>query len=731
MCWRATRGSFRTGPSLHGGSYEQRGTTPAPSVRSWATVSGRAPGSTDLPRVGAAVMIGQLPAMAATTHVGRQASGVRVRMAAVRYPVDFDIRHLDQLSGPLLTGIIELVWNSVDADAHHIDVRIHTDELTGVREVEVVDDGHGFDQREAHDGFLTLGSSAKAGGARSRIEGRPMHGSKGQGRFQLFRHGGVARWHSVTETEDGERAAVRVTLRHGDDAIEIEDVAAADAPVGTRVTISDFGEAPVGLQTPGVADRLLSQFALCIDEHQIAIVYDGQPIDPAAVREASDELVVPAPDGGDPLGMTVVQWSRRIGKQDIYLCDGQGSTLERVPSNVVAPPTVNFTAYLRWDGFTKHVDRLVLSDFADGELGAALAAARRKLEGHFESVGVQRRRRVIADWRREGVYPYEASARAGHADPARDTFDLIALEAAETINKGPKPSRRLSLRLLQEALERNPTHIHIVLDEVLRLPSERLDELVQLLERTQLSSIIKTSRSVADRLDFLEALAQLTCDPEISTDVLERQHLHRILENETWVFGEEYGLACSEAGLTQVLERHVACLGRTLISPEPVRGPDGKMGRVDLMMSQAVEHSDDTVEHLVVELKRPNVKIGSKELQQVKDYAFAVADDIRFKSSNVKWEFWAVSTDVSDQVDRERRQRNRAHGLVADNDEMRIWVKTWAEVLASATHRMKYVQRQIGVASNSADAFRYLHRVHADRLPDGIGTSQVQDATMA
>ncbi|WP_329121654.1 hypothetical protein [Streptomyces sp. NBC_01465] len=44
--------------------------------------------------------------------------------------------------------------------------------------------------------------------------------------------------------------------------------------------------------------------------------------------------------------------------------------------------------------------------------------------------------------------------------------------------------------------------------------------------------------------------------------VLERTGLHHLLENECWVFGEEYALHASDRSLTEVLKQHCALLGR-------------------------------------------------------------------------------------------------------------------------------------------------------------------------
>ncbi len=638
----------------------------------------------------------------------------------MRYPVEFDARHLEHLSGPLLTGVIELLWNSIDADATNIKVVLRDNGLTGISEVEVIDDGHGIDLETARETFLPLGRSWKVAGARSKTLQRTTHGQKGHGRFRLFRHGGIARWRSVAQVGDALQA-VEITIRTGDGEIEINEIELApDATVGTSVLLFNFDSLPQGLKGKDARDRLLGTFVLPIEQHGLAITYDDKRLNPDLVREGQEDLK-PVVTPAGPLPLNVIRWTRQIGKQDLFLCDAEGAVLEKVPSEVAAPG-IHFSAYVRWDGFADHLANVSVVDLDSGDLGRVVRATREGLADHFGELAEQRQRQVIAEWRKEGVYPFKGTPASPGEQAARDTFDVVSIEAAETVNKAPKASRKLSLRLLRETLERNPGHVHQILGEVLSLPEERLADLSRLLERTQLSKIISTSRSIADRLDFLAGLWDLTCDTDISGDVLERLHLHLILEDESWVFGEEYGLAASEYGLTKLLQKHVELLGREEINPTPVRGNDGKIQRVDLMLAQAVPHTDNRREHLVIELKRPNVPIGPKELQQVKEYALTVAQDDRFDTAHTNWEFWAVSTSVKGTVETDRRQSGKPFGLVSDDAEnrVRIWVKKWSEIIQDADHRLKYVRDQLGVSTDQQNALEYLRRVHADKLPDSL-----------
>ena len=78
--------------------------------------------------------------------------------------VSVDVRedHLDGLSkGDPITGITQLVWNSIDAEAGDIRIVVVENGLGGIVEVRVEDDGHGMTHAEAVDFFSHLGGSWK------------------------------------------------------------------------------------------------------------------------------------------------------------------------------------------------------------------------------------------------------------------------------------------------------------------------------------------------------------------------------------------------------------------------------------------------------------------------------------------------------------------------------------------------------------------------------------------
>ena len=102
-----------------------------------------------------------------------------------------------------------------------------------------------------------------------------------------------------------------------------------------------------------------------------------------------------------------------------------------------------------------------------------------------------------------------------------------------------------------------------------------------------------------------------------------------------------------------------------MIIDKPVKRIDDKVGIVDLMLSRSIprNHSNE-LEHLVVELKAPKVKIGEQEIQQIKRYAFAVAKDERFKGLDTQWHFWVLSNDIDDFAEMELSQERYEEGVI-------------------------------------------------------------------
>lgn len=640
-----------------------------------------------------------------------------------RVPVKVEGDHLERLVRPSLRrALSELIWNSVDADASAIEISITENDLGGVDQVEISDDGLGMTHESAVHDFGLLGGSWKRSAQFTRTKKRLLHGKEGQGRWRAFGLGDRVRWFSVAEI-DGSRKLTEITgLRNVLSEFDVVDAGDTDKPRGTTAIIDNLHASEVNRLLDGsLSDELAAEFALYLEEYpDVILSLGGTPISPTELQADRTDYEVPSDSYGNAT-LTVIEWKRPFDRA-LYLCDPNGIALAHIPPGIQAPG-FDFTAYLRWEGFRAHESILMLADLGAPEITPIIEDAKEVLRAHFKERASLVRRAVITEWKAQDVYPFEGDAATPVEQVKRDLFEVVALSASDAINNAEVESRKLSLGLLKVAIEESPSSVRRVLGEVLHLPKDKLDELTLLLDRTSLAAIISSAKIVADRLDFLHSLEVLLFEPENKAALLERRQLHRIVAEETWIFGEEFALAVDDQSLSQVLHKHRELLGRDDVAAdvdEKVLDLDGHKAIVDLMLARAIPQSKNQREHLVVELKRPSVKVGDEELTQIRKYAFAVAADERFSKTETQWEFWVVSNELTPYAELEANQTDRPRGLVHDQNGVRIWVKTWAEIIEECAHRLKFVQERLDYSSTRDHAIAYLRETHDRYLPDPL-----------
>ena len=619
-----------------------------------------------------------------------------------RFVVQVDVDQFDRLARPTqpLAGIAELIWNALDAEAEVITVSIGRTDLEGVETVQLADDGHGMTHDEAVRDFRKLGGSWKKMSPSSKNGKRPLHGKEGAGRFRAFAVGATVEWSSIAETFDGslQRTIVTGTLDSSEFTVsDPEPIASGNA--GTVVRITRPREHAHRLLADAAQQWLVTRFAVYLIKFpSVTVTFDGTPLDPMTILEDQREIPLDEALGGDhgtPV-LRFLQWKleAKTIEPSLVLCDGDGVALHEITDRIESAPGVRYTAYLVWPGFTHHANELLLGEFGHPVLVPIIDAAREAIRGVLDELVSHRRAEQIERWKAQKVYPYSGPATTPAEAQERRVFDVVASTAASAVATEPKAAK-LSLRLIKEALGQPPGALHRVLKEVLDLTPQQLADFDHLLERTTLASIIYLNKTVADRLQFIHDLENILFDLDKKNRLLERTELHRILANgKTWVFGETYTLAVDDQGLTKVLETHYALLGSDESVDAPVTDTEGHTRIVDLMLSKAAFFADRR-EHLVVELKRPSVRLSQTELGQITNYAVAVSRDERFRTSKVTWEFWLLGDDIDEVVEELSNKPGQPPGLYTEGGNYRVWVRRWAEVLEENRRRLHFYREHL------------------------------------
>jgi hypothetical protein len=122
---------------------------------------------------------------------------------------------------------------------------------------------------------------------------------------------------------------------------------------------------------------------------------------------------------------------------------------------------------------------------------------------------------------------------------------------------------------------------------------------------------------------------------------------------------------------------------------------------------------DEEHEYLIVELKAPSVKIGPEETAQLRSYAYPIQDDERFRNVRVRWEFWVVSTDMTDYAVKEVTSSDRPFGMLDRKENCSIWIKTWSQILNDCRSRLRLFEKELNYNADKDDSLALLRSTYA------------------
>src|SRR5262249_32813319 len=96
------------------------------------------------------------------------------------------------------------------------------------------------------------------------------------------------------------------------------------------------------------------------------------------------------------------------------------------------------------------------------------------------------------------------------------------------------------------------------------------------------------------------------------------------------------------------------------------------------------------------------------------------------------WDFWLLCNDYDDYVNAQAHQQGRPAGMVLQTDKplnVRVWVKTWAEVLNENRARLRFIESQLGYSPDHQQALEALKQRFASLFTGGDVDSAADAAT--
>lgn len=249
------------------------------------------------------------------------------------------------------------------------------------------------------------------------------------------------------------------------------------------------------------------------------------------------------------------------------------------------------------------------------------------------------------------------------------------------------------LNLLLSSEERE--NILTVIDEIVKLDSEQRKEFADILKKTKLENIINTIRFIEGRYRVIEILKTIIYDLDKFTN--ERDHIQKIIENNYWIFGEQYNLASADRTMHYSLSRYNYLLYGAKSETEKLPEEIDAERRMDIFLcsSRKVETSFETTleENIVVELKAPKIVLSKNVYRQIEDYMEYIRSHPQFNSYLRRWKFIAVCKTVDDYIKNlyASFEDKGKPGLIHKSNNYEIYAMTWDDIFNSFELRHSFL----------------------------------------
>lgn len=247
--------------------------------------------------------------------------------------------------------------------------------------------------------------------------------------------------------------------------------------------------------------------------------------------------------------------------------------------------------------------------------------------------------------------------------------------------------------------------IKTILEQLLELSEDEKEDLLDILKRTTFSNIIKTIKEIDHRLEVIAKLKFLISEHEKET--LEVKHLQKILDENFWLFGEQFRLFSStEGALKNVLIKYAKEV-LEIKDPELESNPNGE---VDLFLTKTESIGEGIQKNIVVELKRASKLLTEgKEYNQINDYRKKILEQNVCNGENQYWEFYLIGKNydrgINELIQNAKQHGEKEKGLsFSINDgRIKIYVRKWSDILeVEWGTKMKYLKEALQAQAKKA-----------------------------
>ena len=620
-------------------------------------------------------------------------------------------------------ALCEYIWNGFEANATKVCVEYKTNECDGIDTISIIDNGLGISfnsLEETFGAFLASNKNALSFRLKSK-------NNKGKGRFSFTCFASLAHWHTSFTDSDG--IIKEFTIDLSDDnkqKIDYSETNICDnKKTGTTVTFFNIKDLLLpDLSFDSLQNTFLNEFAwyLYLNRHNKTELWvNGQKVDYENLinTELSEAKIIKIDKYEFEISLII--WNNKIKeKYRSYYFDSK-NTVKGIDTTSFNRNTVDFShsVFVKSSYFDER-DLFSLFDqtsdlnlFYNQEEQSILKALKKEIQLFIETkMGVfmslkadQEIKKMIEERKTFPSFPDDDYGELRKKDLINVTKGIYKVEPRIFYKlKDVQEKSLLSfLNLLLSSEERE--NVLTVIDEIVKLNHTQRKELADILKKTKLENIIESTKFIENRYRVIETLKHIVFELEKYAN--ERDHIQKIIENNYWIFGEQYNLATSDQTLYKSLEEYNYILYGAKDATAKLSEEEEANRRMDIFLCSSrrdtTSMETQIEENIVVELKAPKIKLNKKVYRQIDDYMDSIRSKPQFNSTYRQWKFIAVCKSVDDYIKSlysSFKDKNK-HGLVHQNDNYEIYAFTWDDVFKSFDLRHSFILDKLKYNKNS------------------------------
>lgn len=601
----------------------------------------------------------------------------------------------------------EYIWNSIDAGAKNIELKLVNDKL-GIKEISIEDDGVGINYYELQDKLFGKFNVSN----KSRKNNRSLpNGQEGYGRFSFFKFASLVEWDTIFE-KDNLNYEYKINISHSNLAHTVfSNPKKTNKKTGTTVkftfTTLNLSNTCTSLICDDKENKLKDlminlslEFAWVIELLNINLKINGKKLDYSnIIDEKRDDISIAIED--QKFQIKFIKWSVPLKDQfsRYYFIDTENN---EVYTNTT---TLNnkgdefyHSIYIKSEYFDTYDFLVTPYEQIYKELKKKVDAFLEEKKKPYLEIFVNRKFEKL---KAENIFPeFSNSFENTFKKPVYEQAvkDIIALEPKLFSNTTNASQKKIFLELINKLIDDDQSRESLYSILEILVDNENSKYLVQLksqLEKYGLENVVGIIRAVEIRLETIKYLKKI-----FNNDFknYSESDIQKIIEKNYWIFGEEYNLMIGSEEDTFNKLRSVYC--KEVLKQKPNESLKDAFSRkqVDLFICADTEEGNRR-KHLIVEIKKPQLKLIKDHYSQIEDYKEEVIKIPEFSSSTRKsWNYILMYRDISSEHKHyfESKIKDNFTGVTSDsNDFYKIFVIKWSDLLEDCEKRLNYLKERL------------------------------------